>query len=382
MTTQVGAVQQLLAQKAQEAAQSEAEEKQALAALNERRRVMFMDAFANLLGDMKDELLPCMYTQGHVEDKAGVWTGAQAQLCSDELEIAPITVSISVRALRLLEALSVSCEVSDGGRGLSWHEVSPEEFADVLFAAHKAYPAWKASVEKLMQQEAETKERNRQQQIANLSFYANWGAHNDEEYVMNRYEMLKALDPTVAEKMLGYWRDAVEKDVKEREQKRVEAEAAEAASVAYVSELAAWQQQCKAWAIEETKKLWVPWTIWEVRYVPSRSVVESEEPDDLIQTIWTLDAPGDFGRVNGFYSVDSVLRTGRVIPDFAFAAFLDATPIHYRQPCITEHLAHHRGYDAGGYWVNVPAFVLDVPDPAPVEPTRPSNYRPDSDLDF
>lgn len=383
MTTQESAVKQLLAQKAQAAevaAQAEIKEKQAL---NERRRTMFMEAFASLLGDMRAELLPCMATQGHVEDKQGVWTGAQAQFCSEALELAPITVSISVRATRTSdEALIINCKVSDDGRGQIWQEMSPEQFADVLFAAHQVYPAWKASVEKLMQQEAEEKERIRRREMTNLCYPSIWGSHNSEEYVLSFYEALKTLDPALAEEKLALYRYNVQMLLQEREQKRVETEAAEAASTAYRAELAAWQQQCKTWAIEETKKLWVPWAVWEVRYVANGMAVEGENLDDLIQTIYTLDAPSDIERVNGFYSVDSVMCTGKVVEDFVFAAFLDATRINYKQPCITGHLAHHRGYHAGGYSVNVPAFVLDVPDPAPVEPTRPSNYRPDSALDF
>ena len=143
----------------------------------------------------------------------------------------------------------------------------------------------------------------------------------------------------------------------------------------YKQQLELWRKLCWAWAENETARLWAPWTVWEVRYVQTCAVAPTAERKGLIQTIHTLDAPQDFERTKEFYSVDSVSYSGSVTDGFVFAAFLDAKPIHYNEPCVEHHLAYHRVFSAGGYVVNVPAWEMEDPIPAPVKLVAPASVE-------
>lgn len=378
METNGSVVLSVLAQKQAEALAEKEAAQQALEAENRRRHRTIVNGIGWLWGDMRMELDPFVTGLGHSEDKKGLWTSAQFRIDAETLQIAPIMITCTLALTHEYEyKLSFTCDLADGQRGQQWHQVTPEEFTDVLLAAHQAYPAWKAGQEEIERRKAAEEERQRQQQISNLCYHYCWTADNNtEEDVLNRYEKLKVLTPSLAEEKLAYYRQSALEWAAAKEQQRIQQEANKVAKVEYERAMTEWRQACWAWAENETARLWQPWALWEVRYVPACPVaVRDEDRDDLIVTISTLDAPQDFVLSKTFYCVDMVSSRGQVTEGFTFATFLDAKPIHYTEPDVNHHLAHHRSFSAGGYVVNVPAYELEDPIAAPVEPVCPEGYE-------
>lgn len=147
----------------------------------------------------------------------------------------------------------------------------------------------------------------------------------------------------------------------------------------------AWREECRVWAETETARLWEPWHLWQVRYVAydalfSAAAAEEQAP---IETVYTLDEPTDI--VNGMKPValvDRVCPDGEVQPGFALATFLDGVLVDYTKPKIDGPLRHHRAYWAGGYVVNVPAFVLAAPTAAPAGPGGDAAVVADDEMSY
>lgn len=145
----------------------------------------------------------------------------------------------------------------------------------------------------------------------------------------------------------------------------------------YEAALAEWRAACRAWAEEETARLWQPWHVWKVRYVAydalfSAAAAEEQAP---IETVYTLDEPGDIVRaMTPVALVDRVDVDGKVTAGFALATFLDGVRVDFALANVASGMRFHRTYHAGGYCVNVPAFMLEGPAPAPA-PVRPESPK-------
>lgn len=380
LTIVPSAVQQVLAQKAQLAKAIELEQVEAKAEFNRTYARHANQEFDALLGDMRAELAQYIYGAGHTEDKNGFWTSVQWSLKSDELALAPITVNCEVRIRNESVTVRIVCNLSGCGNGKSWYDVTPDAFADVLWAAHAAYPAWKARQDEEAAQKRRQAEDERKRQIDSLCYKWAWTAHNNSEAnVLERYEKLKALDPVAADAQLAFYRKTAKKYAEQKEAERKENEAKAQAWAAYDQAYAEWWVACQQWAETEQKRLWTPWTLWKVRYAPlDLHLVNADEDatlSDLIETVYTLDQPERFAnaRPARLTRVDAHGKTS----EFVIGAFMDAERIDYDKPTSN----HHRCYYGGNKYVEefavyVPPFVMEEPTPAPERPKTPDCPRP------
>ncbi len=180
-------------------------------------------------------------------------------------------------------------------------------------------------------------------------------------------------EQALAEEKLSLWRAnvaAAKQMEAAAQQRKLEREAAEKE---YEVKVDAWQEECRGWAERETARLWRPWHVWKVRYVAYDALFAGAAAEEAapIETIYTLDEPSDIvGSMHPVAPVDMVDYFGKVTPGFTLATFLDGVRVDYTAPRLDGGLLHHRSYHAGGYTVNVPAFVLEEPAPAPAMPAR------------
>lgn len=386
LTIVPSAVQQVLAQKAQLAKAIKLEQAEAKAEFNRTYARHANQEFDNLLGDMRAELAQYIYGAGHTEDKNGFWTGVQWSLKSDELALAPIMVNCEVRIRDESVTVRSVCNLINCGNGKSWYEVTPDAFADVLWAAHAAYPAWKARQDEEEAKKQRQVEDERQRQISNLCYRWAWTAHNNSEAdVLGRYEQLRAFDPVVADAKLAFYRENAKEYAKEKEAERKKREVAAAVWAEYDERYAEWEAACQQWMETEQKRLWAPWTLWKVRYAPLdlhlASVDEEGSLYDLIETVHTLDQPERFAnaRPARLTRVDAHGKTS----EFVIGALLDAERIDYDEPTGN----HHRCYRGGNKYtdefaVYVPPFVIEEPTPAPEKPKTPDCARPVDEVAF
>lgn len=185
----------------------------------------------------------------------------------------------------------------------------------------------------------------------------------------------------------GWWEIRKERQAQalKEAQRAEQAEQAKALKADYAMRMQAYQEACRQWAEAETARLWKPWNLWAVRYVPAWAGTQDVEcPDDLIQEIFVLDSPEYFLRPGLLCRVEKVNEhNGKVTEDFTFVGFLDARPIFHAFSTIEQALPHHRVYHSGNYVVNVPALEVETPAPAPEKPERPDGVSLfDEDFDF
>lgn len=185
----------------------------------------------------------------------------------------------------------------------------------------------------------------------------------------------------------GWWQIRKERQAQalKEAQQAEQAEQAKVLAADYAMRMQAYQEACRQWAETETARLWKPWTLWAVRYVPAWAGTQDVEcPDDLIQEIFVLDSPEYFLRPGLLCRVCKVGEfNGKVTEDFTFVGFLDAYPIAHAFSTIEQALPHHRTYSAGNYFVNVPALETEQPAPAPEKPELPDGVPlVDNDFDF
>lgn len=327
------------------------------------------------LGEYADELLPMIYSQSEDRDRNGVlinwWMG------SNEMQLAPLMIIWT-------EAWtgSLAFRVDIGGAG--WRDLSSHSSVEqVLAAMHEYYPQYKAQKDKLLAEKAKIEAAKREELISNLCWPANWTSLYSEDRVMERYRQLVALGmQDVADQKLASYRAAVAEEQRRVQVATARKAAYEKAKAEYEEKREAWWDACKAWAEQETARLWQPWTLYKVRYTPWHAQASVEDVERFpIETIYVLEAPEDI--VNGANPVAKVTRVtweGEIVDEFAIATFLDSTPIVYGAlPDVGETLDFHRHYWAGGFVVNVPAFVLEEPIAAPVAP-QPPTCDEDGDL--
>lgn len=152
---------------------------------------------------------------------------------------------------------------------------------------------------------------------------------------------------------------------------------------AYKAEIVAWQAACQAWAEAETAKLWKPWELVKVRYVPLSMPVDFDYSYEWVQEVAVLNDIADCVAVGA--NLTEVKRRDGSVSEIVIGAFLDAHVISCDMASTTELLAYHRHYSAGGYVVNVPAAVVEQPAPAPEKPATPEGMREihvDEDMPF
>ncbi len=158
---------------------------------------------------------------------------------------------------------------------------------------------------------------------------------------------------------------------------KLKREARQAAEADYKAAIAEWREACRVWAEEWTAKLWQPWELSEVRYVPLRMPADFDYQfavdGGLIEKVVVLNDIADCVAV-GANLTEVKSYDGRV-SEIVIGAFLDVHVIKCDAPSTTDVLAYHRHYSEGGYVVNVPAFVAEQPGPAPEKPATPEGVR-------
>lgn len=323
-----------------------------------------------LFGQLQGILEPMLSEPAGETNSDGVLVAVEWLLHNDAQEIAPITLRWSHGATWGNQEPTIGATVNDGGRGKVWHKnVTTDLFPEVLYYARLSYAGYKTRVETERQEREEEERREISQEIHELTYFT-WSARMNEADVLGRVERLKLLEANdLAEKKLAEWRANVAIEQiknKRREEQRAKDAAARAE---YDRQMAEWQAACEVWAEQEEARLWQPWTLWKVRYVPfDVSLIHADFDDDnyqeLIQEIYTLDDPKYIAQQRAVVSLRRVKDDGTVTNGYAIACFLDAEPIHYNSP----ETNHHRCYWAGGYVVCVPPFVTEELVAAPVRP--------------
>lgn len=136
---------------------------------------------------------------------------------------------------------------------------------------------------------------------------------------------------------------------------------------AYVEEYAWYELSCYAWATEWTRKLWAPCELYKVRYVP---ITADGNTEHCIQELVVVDHPStmDMGDWNSV--VTEVTSHGQIGKRW-IGAFLDAKPIRWDKPLISDRYMYHTAIRAGDYYVNIPPADLVPVDTAAVEAARP-----------
>lgn len=136
---------------------------------------------------------------------------------------------------------------------------------------------------------------------------------------------------------------------------------------AYVYEHAWYELACYDWATEWTRELWAPGELYKVRYVP---VTADGNTEHCIQELVVVDHPStlDMGDWNSV--VTEVTSHGHVCKRW-IGAFLDAKPIRWDKPLITDRFMYHTHIRAGDFYVNIPPADLVPVDTDAVEAARP-----------
>lgn len=352
-----------------------AAQQQAAIGKNAHRSAMEQHAdamFLHALRDYAEELPPLVYERESKTTNQGLvvtW-----RLGSNDLQLTPTKIEWDERWCN-----SISFTV-EGVRSQIFHWDDTEVcratmLPQLLLAMRTAYPAYKAKVDELAQRDAKIEADKRQGLITNLAWPANWRSHRTHADIQHAYSQLIDLGETeLAEQRMAEYRADVAA-VQQREQQALARKAAyETAMTAYRQEMAAYDEDCRAWAESEQFRLWEPHTLWRIRYTSLLSAHHAgSDGDDYIQTIITLDSPSDIItqiQAHGMAQVDRVRCDGTILAGFTLVAFLDAEPLHYTTP-PTETYQFHRAYHAGDYTVYVPPFILEAPAPAPIRPTAP-----------
>lgn len=356
-------------------AQKKAEQEAQQAELAERNRERVEQAIADLrmvLGPLS-EVLEGMIVHRDTATEKGLLVQAEWTFFSEEHQIAPIRLNWHAAGQRYGMPISyIEAYVADGKNGESWKgKVTPEIFGEILYKARSAYEDYRAKVE----EEAKKLQRERQKKIDDLQW--GWSVGWEESYVIERVERLKALGASdLADQRLAEWRTNVLR-AQEEEKRREEKRADEAAAWAeYRRQVEEWQAACAVWAEQENARLWQPWALWKVRYVPFdvsliHTEYDEERVPEFIQEIYTLDDPAYIAKQRAVVSLRRVKGDGTVTPGYAIACFLDAEPIYYNEPTSN----HHRCYWAGESVVCVPPFVSEEPEPGPARPKMPKEVE-------
>lgn len=374
---------QLINQVAEQKAAKLREEELALAELNEQRVERAVTALRNIMGPLSETLEGLIVHRDQGTEK-GVLTCVEWTVASDEQRIAPITLTWYAPGYRYGQGQTeghIEARVANGKTGLSWKgKITPAAFEEILYAARTVYADYQAAENAKREADAKAAQNRRDDEIDSLAHWV-WHVGWDESYVLERVGRLKALGASdLAEQRLVEWRANVARDQaesKRREEQRAEAAAARAE---YDRRIAEWRAACAVWAEQEQARLWQPWTLWKVRYVPfDMSLIHAEYDEEsspeFIQEIYTLDDPAYIASQRAVVSLRRVKGDGTVTPGYAIACFLDAEPIHYNEPTAN----HHRCYRAGESVVCVPPFVSEMPVAAPVRPVYPSSIELESE---
>lgn len=327
-----------------------------------------------LFGEMAEELGAHIFERKVYIDLGQVtsvvwWVGSEA------LQLAPARIEWTPKHRARGRENRIDIAIQDGMRGQTWHDVADEQFDEVILLAMRlAYEPWKAAQEKKAEMQIEEAQRVVMLRRSQLCHPNNWHADHSVEYVTARYtELVDMGETALAEEKFSLWRANVAAQAQKaatEERARLERVAAEKD---YEVKLDAWREECQVWAETETARLWQPWHVWRVRYVAYDALFSAAAAEEMapIEVVYTLDEPTDI--VNEMRPVALVERVevdGEVKAGFALATFLDGIRVDYGEPSVTDSLKHHRSYWAGGYVVNVPAFVLEEPVAAPACPKR------------
>lgn len=348
-----------------EAAQRQAETERAtrLAALRDQAQTALL---ANL-GDYANDLLPYIFHKEEYTQQDVLFI--TWHLGSAELQLACTTITWSSRHTN-----SLDFKISEGQRYRELNTNTPLD--DILFAMRQAYSSYKTYIAQEEKRQAANEAIKRKDLITNLTWPANWRSNRTQAQIDEQYRQLITLgeEKRAAQCMADYLTSVA------AQRQAEEAAAARKATyekdlAEYGHQMAAYDRACQEWAATEQARLWQPWTLYRVRYCPFHDTTIVEEGDRYpIETIYTLDAPEDIiANLKPVARVEMVDTFGGVTEEFTIATFLDAKPVRFTIcPPIDEGRAHHhRTRYAGDYAVNIPAWNLEEPTPAPIRPIAP-----------
>jgi len=140
-------------------------------------------------------------------------------------------------------------------------------------------------------------------------------------------------------------------------------------SKVYQERMGLYTEECRRWAQAEAAKLWVPHTLWRVRYVPVVSLGTRDEQQ--IQTLVVMEEPAAI--VNALrqfptVTVSAVDPWGRV-EKREIPSFLDARRLDYTAHDCERYMNHHRTITTStGICLNIPAHETREPVPPPPFP--------------
>lgn len=164
---------------------------------------------------------------------------------------------------------------------------------------------------------------------------------------------------------------------KERESAQKERE-----SAAYATAMTQWRADLKEWAQKETSRMWKPFSVTYVRYVPIGYAGSTDEDIDVIQGVYCIGTLEDVvakamepGAILEVYDCGAIKKK-------AIGAFLDAeTAATYttEPPAIDSYVRFSKEFYVGGVCINMPPFTTEQPTGCPVRPTNPDGTSDDSD---
>ena len=164
---------------------------------------------------------------------------------------------------------------------------------------------------------------------------------------------------------------------KEREGAQKERERA-----AYAAAMEQWRADLKEWAQKETSRMWKPFSVTYVRYVPIGYAGSTDEDIDVIQGVYCIGTLEDVvakamepGAILEVYDCGAIKKK-------AIGSFLDAeTAATYttEPPAIDSYVRFSKEFYVGGVCINMPPFTTDTPTGCPVRPTNPDGTSDDSD---
>ncbi len=407
----------LLQKKQSAAADAAADQKDAIEKKNAAILAQAKDDFAKLFGDINDELHALRQPgTGFNTGVDGVINSVSLIVQSDELSLSPMSFDWSSNG-------KIYCKVKDGNGNFvksfdfSYPNVT---LADALYCANQHFPEWKKRREEKI-----TCIRN--QRVGELLDRRNWETQ-DAHTANETYRQLKEIDPDMAERRLHQWKDDVireysdylsshtapehryaairwrdclgaadpeladelfakwEENAKAHAARQAEKERENALKererAAYVTAMTQWRADLKEWAKKETTRMWKPFSVTYVRYVPIGYAGSTDEDIDVIQGVYCI---GTLEEV-----VAKAMEPGAILEVYdcgaikkkAIGAFLDAeTAATYttEPPAIDSYVRFSKEFYVGGVCINMPPFTTEQPTGCPVRPVSPDGTSDDSD---
>lgn len=188
----------------------------------------------------------------------------------------------------------------------------------------------------------------------------------DEEEAMHE-STRKRLRKEIASK-IRYFRRCERADRAQRNADLIYAAAIIELAQAYVQEYAWYELACYDWAIEWTRELWAPGELYKVRYMP---VTAGTYTESFTRDVVIMENPSTLELGNQNTLVTEVTPQGQACQRW-IGAFLDASPIRWHNPCITDRYMYHTSLRAGDYYVNIPPADLVPVDTDAVDAARPT----------